>query len=80
MGRTVGDKRPNLKPVQKIVLSEKQVLLRLVAVILLVIIGATALTHAITSLFTVESGWREIRTSSSSEVHCGDEFVFLYDL
>lgn len=81
MGRTrKGSRQPaHPKPVEKVELSEKHVKLRLAAVILLAVIGATGIAFGVSSFFGVDSGWREIECKSQ-ELNCADDFVFLYYL
>ncbi|MGN0374251.1 MAG: hypothetical protein ACI4EN_02035 [Butyrivibrio sp.] len=72
--------RPNLKPVTKEKLKEEHWKVRLIAVIILISIGAAAFSYAIFSSLQTESGWVEITADSGSEGIWGDEFVFLYEL
>ena len=58
MGRYARDKRPQVKPVEKIQLSGENLTLRAVAAVLLLIIGAGALVYAFQRLFTPEPGWQ----------------------
>lgn len=79
MNRMVGNRNnEHLKPVKKIELSEKFPKRRLVAVILLAVIGVTALTYSFVSYFHVDSGWRTVEASSSAEANCSNEFTFQY--
>lgn len=73
-------KEPNVKPVKKIELSEKHFHIRLIAVILLIALAAGAFVYGIYSYFNVDAGWTEITAESSSDINCGDDFVFLYNL
>lgn len=77
MGRTAKNNTPNLKPVQKVELSEKHFKLRLAAAVLLLAMAAVTLTKGITSLLSREAGWNTVSASSSTE-NCGSEFVFKY--
>lgn len=79
MNRMVGNRgNEHLKPVKKIELSEKFPKRRLLAVIILALIGVTTLTYSLVSYFHVDSGWRTIETSSSAEANCSNEFSFQY--
>ena len=81
MGRTARNRStPNVKPVEKIELSEKNVGLRLVLIAILLMIGAGALAYGVNALFTVESGWHEIQADSGAELNNANEFVFMYEL
>lgn len=82
MGRTVrGGNRnhtPNVRPVQKVELSEKNTRQRLIAVIVLLVIASGAFMYALNGLMSNDSGWTNIEASSSAEIHCGDDFIFQY--
>ena len=82
MGRTVrGGSRnhtPNVRPVQKVELSEKNTRQRLIAVIVLLVIASGAFMYALNGLMSNDSGWTNIEASSSAEIHCGDDYIFRY--
>ena len=82
MGRTTrgGNKKntPNVRPVQKVELSEKNTKQRFIAVIILLVIASCALAYALNELMTSDSGWTNIEASSSAELNCGDDFIFQY--
>lgn len=82
MGRTARDNRdlPHPRPVQKIVLSEENTVLRLIAAVLCLLVGAGALTYAFQQLLAPDSGWQEIEAGVSGGPTCGEDFVFLYEL
>ncbi len=82
MGRTTrGTSGPTMTPpVEKVELSEKNVPLRLAVVLILIIIGAVALTYAVKEFFSEEPGWIEITANSSAKANCSSEFVFMYEL
>lgn len=77
MKRTAKDNTPNLRPVQRIELSEKHYKLRLAAAVLLLAMAAVSITVGITSLLSRGSGWNAVEASSSTE-NCANEFVFQY--
>lgn len=52
---------------------------RLLAVILLLAVGAASLSYAFVSLFSSDPGWTEIQ-SESREINVSDDFVLLYDV
>ena len=70
---------PYLPPVQKIELSQNKVLLRGIAAVVFLIIGAFALSQAVSQLFSVESGWQVIE-AVGSEASCASELVLVYDI
>lgn len=80
MARYAKDKRPRLKPVEKVQLSEEHTLRRAVAAALFLLIGAAALVYAFVHVFTPEGGWQTIRAGTSEGATCGDDFTFLYEL
>lgn len=82
MGRTARDNRdlPHPDPVDKIELSRKHLKLRGILTAVFLLIGVSAFIYAAVNWFSAESGWTEISVSSSEELHCGDDFVFLYEL
>lgn len=81
MGRTINTKNvPHMRPVEKIELPENHSRGKVVAFILLLAVGVAALIYAFVSFMGVDSGWREIEVSASSENNCGSEFVFMYEL
>lgn len=81
MGRTARDRRqlPHPRPVQKIELSNNKLLLRGIAAVVFLVIGAFALSQAVSQLFSVESGWQTIE-AVGNEASCASELVLVYDL
>lgn len=80
MNREARDKRPNLRPVEKIELSEKNLLVRLILVLVLITIAGVAIYFGVNGLLAGNAGWTEIDASSSSQTNCSDEFVFQYEV
>ena len=66
------------KDVIKAELSEKNLRVRIVAVILLIVLAGSAFAYALISFISKESGWVAIKVKASSERNCSNEFVFLY--
>ncbi len=81
MKRTWNGKQGSLrqKPVEKVELSEKHIKLRAVLTVAFLIIGIAAIVYGVSSFFGADAGWAEIE-SVSQNLHCGDDFVFLYEL
>lgn len=52
--------------------------LRVVAVVLLLVIGAGCLGFAFNELLSPDSGWTQIEATASEGPTCADDFVFLY--
>ena len=69
-----------LKPVEKIEVSGKRIVWRLLAVILFLAIAAASFSYGIMQLVSPgEKGWTEIKASTSS-MNCAEDFVFLYEI
>lgn len=71
---------PQVRPVEKIELSEKHSKRRFYLTILFLVIGAIALVHALLVYLSKDSGWIEIRANSTQELNVSEDFVFLYEL
>jgi len=81
MSRRSGNRElPQLERVEKIELSDKNIGWRLSFFILFVVIAATAFASCVNSFFSKDPGWYQIETNSSDEAHCGNEFIFMYNL
>lgn len=72
------DKRPRVKPVQKIELSEEHIPLRIALVFVLIAIAGVSLVVLLTSLLNTDPGWKVVEVDSS-ELNCSSDFVFNYD-
>ena len=64
----------------RIQLSGEHLTLRLIAAVVFLVLGGTALAYAFTQLLSPEPGWQPIEAGASEGASCGDEFVFLYEL
>ena len=80
LARYARDKRPHIKPVEKIQLSEDNTVRRIIAAALFLLLGGVALAYAVIQMFTSESGWQTIQTGASEGATCGEEFNFQYEL
>ena len=65
------------KPITHVELSEKNKTLRLVAAILLLIIGAVGITVGIMRLLNKETGWQRVQITSQ-ERNCSENFILQY--
>lgn len=74
-----GDRTPNLKPVQKIELSDKNVKIRIVVVIVSVLVAAAAIAFGIRSCVAAEKGWQVIE-AETAKTSCASEFTFIYNV
>lgn len=79
MSRTVKDKRPNVKPVEKVELSNKNMKRQVIIAALLLGIGILLVGISLQRLLSTEDGWEEVEVTNKNVAHCGDDFVFLYE-
>lgn len=66
------------RPVTRVELSEKNKTLRLVAAILLLVIGVVGITVGIMSLLNKETGWQNVQIAPQ-ERNCSENFVLQYN-
>ena len=78
--RYARDKRPYIKPVEKIELDESHLKRRAVLAVLSLVIGLAALSYGIISSRTAKAEWTEITVDKSSDTNLGSEFTFWYYL
>ena len=74
-----GDRTPNLKPVEKIELSDKNVKLRFVITVIAVIVAVAAIGYGVHSCVSAEKGWQVI-TSDTAAMSCTSSFTFIYNV
>ncbi|MBR2612891.1 MAG: hypothetical protein IKC72_07460 [Clostridia bacterium] len=72
MGKNARDKRPALKPVKKIELSEKNTTSRFVLLIVLLVIAAVSFTIFLFSLLNKDNGWNTISPSTNENVYTSE--------
>ncbi len=72
MGKNARDKRPNLKPVTKIELSEKNTTLRFVLLIVLLAIAAVSFTVFLFGLLNKDKGWNVIDPSTKEDIYTSE--------
>ena len=80
MGRTGRDKRPYVKPVKKIELSNDNVKRRIIFVALFLVFGVFCIVQGVSHLMTVPAGWTEIKVEGASVKNSGSDFTFYYNL
>ncbi len=81
MSRRDGNRElPFLERIEKIELSDKNIGWRLGFFILFVVIAGTSFASCVNSFFSKDPGWYQIKTNSSDEAHCGNDFIFMYNL
>ena len=66
MSKNARDRRPYIKPVKRIELSETNVKLRMILIVLLLSIAVVAVIYGLFSLLNTEPGWQEVEVSSSN--------------
>ena len=81
MSRRSGNRElPHLERIEKIELSDKNIGWRLGFFILFVVIAGASFASCVNSFFSKAPGWYQIETNSADEAHCGNDFVFMYNL
>lgn len=78
MSKNARDKRPYVRPVTRLELSEKNIKLRWIAIAVLLAIAAVSIGYGFSQVLSTEPGWQQV-SSISSEVNCGSDFVLMYD-
>ncbi len=79
MGRQARDKRPRVKPLIKVELSEKNKKARIIALFIFIAIAVISFTVFLFSLLEEEDGWNEIEAQDSM-IGLTDEIVLTYYL
>lgn len=72
------DKRPYVRPVTRIELSQTYIWLRVVLFVILLAIAACSIGYGINSFLSVQPGWQTVE-ASPSKPNCSSEFVLMYD-
>lgn len=78
MKKNARDNRPYVKPVTRIELSEKNIKLRWIAIVVLLAVAVVAIGHGFIGMLSTEPGWQEV-VSISREVNCGADFALMYN-
>lgn len=73
-----GDRRPYVRPVTRIELSEQNIRLRWILIVVLLAIAAVAIGLGVKSMLETEPGWQEVEASSSN-LNCSRDFVLMYE-
>lgn len=66
------------RPVTRVEVSDKNRTLRIIAAILLLVVGALAITSGIMSLLNKDTGWQEVQISTQ-ERSCSESFILQYN-
>lgn len=72
------DNRPYVRPVTRIELSESNIKLRWIGIIVLLAIGVVSIMIGLTGLLNTEPGWQSVEVSTR-EANCGGDFTLQYD-
>lgn len=78
MSKNARDKRPYIKPVTRIELSETNIKLRWIAIAALLAIAVVAIGYGVSQVLSTEPGWQKVEVESS-ETHYGKDFTLMYE-
>lgn len=78
MSKNARDRRPNVKPVTRIELSESNTKLRWILIVVLLSIAVVSIVVGLMSLLNTEPGWQAVEVSSD-QANCGSDFSLMYD-
>ena len=77
MRKSGGDKRPYLKPVLRVELSQDNITLRIVLAVVLLAVAIVAIGYGLNAALTVEPGWETVETTAETPTWSQD-FVLRY--
>ena len=72
-------KSSGYKPPENVEVSGKNLGLRIVAVVILIMVAATAFIYGFNQLFSSTAGWQEIE-ADEDELSCASELTFMYNI
>lgn len=78
MSKNSRDRRPYIKPVTKLELSETNIKLRWIAIAVLLAIAAVSIGYGFYSALSTDPGWQEVSVLAD-EVNCSGDFTLMYD-
>jgi len=78
MSKNARDKRPYIRPVTRIQLSENNVKLRMILIVVVLSIAVVAVVYGLMSMLNTEPGWQEVEVSSAN-ANCSQDFVLMYE-
>lgn len=78
MSKHARDRRPYIRPVTKLELSEKNIKFRWIAICVLLAVAAVSIGYGLFLALRKEPGWQKI-TVLSEEVNCSNDFVLMYE-
>ena len=78
MSKHARDRRPYVKPVTKLELSEKNIKFRWIAIAVLLSIAVVSIGYGFSLALRTEPGWQKV-TPLSQDVNCSGDFVLMYE-
>jgi len=78
MSKHARDRRPYVKPVTKLELSESNIKFRWIAIAVLLSIAVVSIGYGFSLALRTEPGWQEV-TPLSQEVNCSSDFMLMYE-
>jgi hypothetical protein len=78
MSKHARDRRPYVKPVTRLELSESNIKFRWIAIAVLLSIAVVAIGYGFSLALRTEPGWQKI-TPLSQELNCGSDFLLMYE-
>lgn len=78
MSKNARDKRPYVRPVTRLELSEKNIKFRWIAIVVLLAIAVVSIGYGFSLALSKEPGWQEISVQPE-EVNCSSDFILMYD-
>ena len=78
MSKHARDRRPYIRPVTKLELSEKNIKFRWIAICVLLAVAAVSIGYGFSLALRTEPGWQKV-TVLSEEVNCSNDFVLMYE-
>ena len=78
MSKHARDRRPYIRPVTRIELSEQNIKLRWILIVVLLSIAVVAIVTGLMAALETEPGWQEMQVSST-EINCSQDFVLMYE-
>lgn len=78
MKKHARDNRPHIRPVTRIELSEKNIKLRWILIVVFLSIAVVSVTMGLVSALNTEPGWQEV-TVSTTNINCSQDFVLMYE-
>ena len=78
MSKHARDRRPHLRPVTRIELSEENIRIRWILIAVFLSIAVVSIGMGLYGFLNTQPGWNEV-TVTSDQPNCGTEFTLMYD-